>query len=410
MSFKDLLDKYNSGNASEEEIKLIEEELDKHEAIEDYLSESYNVGLEKDSVQADTNNETTFIKRGVNKKLCKVILASVFIVFFILFSIKYIVSPVVSMGYYNPSEKTVGKGMNDLYFDLKAITELNLPGYAVGSVISEKLGFGEYNIYFERLNLFNRQRDDIEAKIKRNFKVGSYKDFFGSGNSYANSYFAFVDIAQPADSTQPADVMSEFIDIQKEKAISHIKELNSVSYISANMLFKEDLDLEDFQKLKMKYNDKIEFKWLGIRTVGQGKPTYYLSGFNPNYSDGSSSGDSADKNKYPYLQLGDSIRDRSSNVGMSEDSYKRKMVDAYTKHFTSLLRYMSDRGRAVGVLEYNTLKVDYYKNALNYVEKNGLNIYGMLVYGEARELLEFISNEKIKNIEINSVLPSKYIH
>ena len=41
MTFKDLLDKYNNGNASEEEIKLIEEELDKHKAIEGYLSESY---------------------------------------------------------------------------------------------------------------------------------------------------------------------------------------------------------------------------------------------------------------------------------------------------------------------------------------------------------------------------------
>jgi hypothetical protein len=36
-------------------------------------------------------------------------------------------------------------------------------------------------------------------------------------------------------------------------------------------------------------------------------------------------------------------------------------------------------------------------------------VHGGLVYGEATNLLEFISNEKIKAIEINNVLPSKYI-
>jgi len=86
------------------------------------------------------------------------------------------------------------------------------------------------------------------------------------------------------------------------------------------------------------------------------------------------------------------------------------MVEAYTKHFTSLLKYVNDREEAVAALDYNEVKIEYYENALNYVENNGINIYGVLVYGEARELLEFISNEKIKTVDINNVLPSKYIN
>lgn len=88
-----------------------------------------------------------------------------------------------------------------------------------------------------------------------------------------------------------------------------------------------------------------------------------------------------------------------------------KLVDAYTKHFISLLKYVNDRNYAVKALENNSLQRDYYKNALNYVEKNGINIYGALVYGEAKDLLEFISNQKIeKTIQINNVLPSKYVN
>lgn len=90
--------------------------------------------------------------------------------------------------------------------------------------------------------------------------------------------------------------------------------------------------------------------------------------------------------------------------------YNDSMVVLYTKHFTSLLRYMIDRENAVKALDLNEVKTEYYKNALNYVEKNGINIYGLLIYGESRDLLEFIDNQNIKTIEIKGVLPSKYIN
>jgi hypothetical protein len=393
MSFKDLLDKYNNGNASEEEIKLIEEELDKHEAIEEYLSESYNIGFEKDYLQVSTNNETTFVKRSVNKKLHKVILASVSIVFIILFATFFIVSPIVSSFYYNPSQKTVSGYHDDLYFDLRVFTELSLPGYAINTAGSEKLGFGAYNVYYERLNLFNREVKNINAKIKKDMKVGSFQDF------YPSTYLTFIDIRQP-------DInRNEFTKMQNDEVINHIKQLNPVSYISAYVLFKEDLSVKDFDELRRKYNDKVSFRWVGVRAESEGKPVEYLSGFNPNFNDGSVSGDSADKDKYPYLQLVDYMKDKDNRIHSS-----RPMIEAYSKHYISLLKYMNDREKAVKALDYNSAKVDYYKNALNYVEKNGINIYGVLVYGETKDLLELISNEKIKTIEINGVLPSKYIN
>ena len=393
MSFKDLLDKYRSGSASEEEIKLIEEEFDKHEAIEEYLSESYNIDFEKDNLQISTNNETTFVKRSVNKRLRKVILASVSIVFSIFFATYFVVSPIISSFYYNPSQKTISKYSRDIYYDLKVFTELNLPGYAINTAGAEALGFGEYNIYFERTNLFNRESNNINAKIKKNLRMGSFQDFF------AYNYFGFIDI------TQPDPIRNEYTEMKNKEATDHIQALNPVSYVSSNIVFKQDLSVEKFNELRTKYDDKISFKWVGVRTGSQGKPIDYLSGFNPNLNDGSISGESADKEKYPYLQLADAMIDKGNRARPNSI-----MVEAYTKHFISLLKYMKDRENAVRSLDYNSVKVDYYKNALTYVEKNGINIYGVLVYGEARELLKFINNEKIKTIDINNVLPSKYIN
>jgi hypothetical protein len=206
------------------------------------------------------------------------------------------------------------------------------------------------------------------------------------------------------DIRQPDIDRNGFAERQNKEVINHIKQLNPVSYISAYVLLKEDLSVKQFDELSSKYNDKVSFKWIGVRTGSEERPIDFLSGFNPNLNDGSVSSVSADKNKYPYLQLVDFM-----TVENNKPYSSSPMVEAYTKHFISLLKYVNDRENAVRALENNSSKVDYYKNALNYVNKNGINIYGGLVYGEATDLLEFISNEKIKAIEINNVLPSKYI-
>lgn len=399
MSFKDLLDKYKTGSASSEEVKLVEEELNKHEAIQDYLSESYNLSFEKDILEESNTKETTLIKKSVNKKLRKVILASVSIVFLTVFIIFYVISPIINNLYYNPSKKTVGKEQQDLYFDLKVITELNYPGYALtGPTITENLGFGAYNLYFQRKNLFTDETNEISTKLKRNVRIGLSQDFF------PDDYWIFYSIKQSS------LLEDKYFEEQKARVINHIKELNPVSYVSAYIIFENDLSMDEFHELSRKYDNKIAFKWVAVRTQNEkvragdkGQPAFYMSGFNPQYSDGSISDDKADKNKYPYLQLLDWVTEVNNNK-------KFDMTEAYTKHFTSLLKYVNDREKTVTALDQNSFKLEYYRDSLQYIEKNGVKSYGILVYAEARDLLEFINNEKVKSIGIDNVMPlKKYI-
>lgn len=393
MSFNDLLDKYNDGTASQEEIKIVEEELQKYEAISDYLSESYDLDFEKETIPETTKEETNLIKRSVNKKLRKVILISVGAVFLILLTINYILSPIVSSFYYNPSQKTVAQYHEDLYFDLRVITELNLPGYALHTVRSENLGFGKYDVYFERINLFNRQTKATNTKIKRSLKSGdSYHDFFPV------SFMEFLDIVSP-------NTDNNVIASRNEEMINYIKELNPLSYVSSYVILQQDISVKEFDELRKKYNDKLTFRWVAVRTSQKGTPNEYLSGFNPNPNDGSTAVDSIDKDKYPYLQLLDYKRD-----ALDSGTFNGSFDEGYTKHFISMLKYVNDRKKAVAALDNNEIKSEYYKRALNYVERNGINIYGILVNGEAKELFQFLNDEKIKTIEINGVLPSKYIN
>lgn len=390
MDFRNLLAKYKSGEATQEEIQLVEEELKKYEAIEEYLSQDITMEFEKeDDLQENIKEETAFIKNRVNKKLTKVVGISVVTVFLILFSVFYIVSPIVNSFYYNPCQRSVGENQEDLYFDLRVLTELNLPGYSIsGGVSSESLGFGVYNISFERRDIFSRETKYINTKIRRDMRVENFYEIFPKNN------LEFYSVRSISYENRVSEEL-------KNNTIAYLKELNPVSYVSAYIVFEKDLTLKEFNDLKDKYNNKVTFSWVGVRSEEANKGLTYLTGFNPNYNDGSVCSDSADKNKYPYLQLVDWVTDENNYA-------KHDMVQAYTKHYTSLLTYMKDRDRVVKVLDINGCKSDYYKKALEYVENNGINTYGGLVRVEAKDLLEFLKNEKIKEVEIKNVLVSKY--
>lgn len=393
MSFKDLLDKYNDGTATQEEIKIVEEELQKYEAISEHLSESYDIGLEKETITEVSMDETKLVKRSVNKKLRKVIITSVGAVFLTLFTINYILSPLVSSFYYNPSQSTVAKYHDDLYFDLRVITELSLPGYALNTAHSESLGFGEYEVYFERVNVFNRQTIATNTKIKRNIKSGnSFHDLFPV------SHMEFLDIVPPYDN-------NNVVESANKERIDYMKELNPVSYVSSYVMLDQDITVKEFDELRKKYNNKLTFSWAAVRTSPRGTAKEYLTGFNPNFNDSSVTNESANTDKYPYLQLVDYFRSEADKGG-----FDGTMYEGYTKHFISLLKYVNDRKKAVAALDINEIKYEYYKDALRYIESNGVNIYGLLIRGEAKELLQFLENEKIRTVEINGVLTSKYIN
>ena len=71
----------------------------------------------------------------------------------------------------------------------------------------------------------------------------------------------------------------------------------------------------------------------------------------------------------------------------------------------SLLKYLSDHDDAVKALSHFDLDFDKY---LEYVETNGINVYGVLVFGTPDDIVSLYENENILTIDIDNVLPSIY--
>ena len=92
MNFKELLDRYKNGTATEEEIKLVKREIEKYEAIEEYLAEKMDLDFISLKEDEKLKEETIGIKKSVNRRLRRVVIASVSIVLAIILGIFFIIS------------------------------------------------------------------------------------------------------------------------------------------------------------------------------------------------------------------------------------------------------------------------------------------------------------------------------
>ena len=111
MTFRELLDKYRAGQTSEEERALVEAELEKSEAIADYLAEQVEDALGAAETQAPAG-EVRHIQKKVNRRLRRTAVWAACIVLAVLLGVRFVVSPLVSSLYYQPNAYTVG-GMED---------------------------------------------------------------------------------------------------------------------------------------------------------------------------------------------------------------------------------------------------------------------------------------------------------
>ncbi len=393
MNYKELLDRYKKGEVTEEERQLIELELEKQEAFDEYIldtfDEEFNIVAELSSNEIH-DTETTRLKKSVNNKLRKVILASVSIVMVLLISVFLIISPLIDSLYYNPNEITVGTVDNDISFDIYAISELNMPGLNPSTVSVEKQGFGEYNVMYSYINVFNDESYDVNHKIKRNKITSSHWDYGLKSNM-------FQSIRNP-----------EFYNInfedRKKKVLDHIKNLNPISYVSVEILFENDLSMEELYNLELKY-PKVEFEWAGIRTNSSTENSNELIGIQLMNSKRGSilKGDDQIKDKYPAFFMIDWL---VKPIGWQGVAYSME-AQAYEHHYINILEYVRDREEAIKVLEQRDGKDEFYQSALNFAKENGVKAYGVLAFGESKDLIEIADNKIIKGLNFNQALVSR---
>ena len=119
-----------------------------------------------------------------------------------------------------------------------------------------------------------------------------------------------------------------------------------------------------------------------------------------NYSFSSSTALNWDREKYPDLLL------RDESVFSSEDGFQKRMEQlsdekAMQTHFTSMLRYLADQKAFTSMMEAEMGDAEQLEQAADYVEKNGLIIYGFACVADKETLLELNEQQDIFLINTN---------
>lgn len=428
MNFKELLQRYREGTATKEEELQVKKELEKYESIEEYFSEDLSDRFlqeelpNKDESKDDRKDENVpkekdlNIQKLVNRRLRKVILTSVVIVVLLYVSVFYGVSAIVNEMYYDPTAVTEAEESDhprtDYHFDMTAYVSLNMPGHVISSftpVLPE--GFGNYELYYPLRNLFSRQSQNHTINVSRGdltYAEGGIFKWENRADLWAG--FELIQYPDRYEFEESEDVSAEEAQDYREQeterknniTLDYLEELNPLSYLSMHVVFEEDLSMMEFYKLSREHSS-LDFKWVGIRTAPQGtrwseNQPMHLIGFNPNTSDEPSGNSRPDPEEYPLFNL----NDHWDEPIRSEEDYAKN----YETHFHSRLSYLSQREEFVEIFDFNSYKVEFYEEALNYIEQEGIHTYGVVVYGTVEDYSEAINDLPYESLYIDDVLPT----
>lgn len=396
MNYHDLLELYKTGQLDESTRKALENDIEKQDAISDYLFSNADIP-ELDALlptQGPQQDETLFlIQKSIRRAFIKMgIVVGSIVVTLILF-IVFILPGLANRFYYRPDE-TIGTGIHNENIprfnrDLAVCTELFLPGrersYAAirpegwgnyeitipdifsndgrFSSVSGNLEHGRLSLYdpnFLRLPEFNTFRLPKEAAGSSYSEFGYTGEFLGAAGTWEDMYKA----------------LDGLVDNQKYRA-----------YISLT-------EITNFEELWPQLSSHLDAGfWCGVFTEDKnGQLIAPNIGFNLFPMDqGFVWSQKEEGEKYPLLSL---VKAENGVSSFCNDPSQ------YEPHFISLLCYLRDHPQLIELfgLDPTVVGTDQLDQMIESVRQNGLRIYGFSAELTKEQLLQLRDDPAISYI------------
>ena len=373
MTFREMIKLYQEGVLEDQQTEMVRDEIEKHEAISDYLYEASQIPnldgldgvMEDDTDGQDAKDFSQMVRKVIRRAFIKMGIIVGSAILAIVLAVIFLLPNLVSLFYYNPNEVVgASSSANEtkrMSLDLAVYSELFLPAKYWDTVIAEELGYGKYHITIPQTITYNGTFSTVAGILERN-KLTLYSPDLLSGYP-ANAFVLPEDIVWPHRGMGAAG--------STEDAFSRLKELDDDAVYTA--YFTLDA-LTDYESLY----EQVGNAWYAVYN----EPGYY-AGF---WSSQSGSVFDWDREKYPLLSTLDSMG------SMEEIDANAASEDAMHTHFMSMLRYMQDHPE---VLKMFGNEDDQLDEAIQYVEANDLEIYGFAVIASKDKILELAEAENI---------------
>lgn len=389
MTYRELLHLYKQGKLDMEKKKQVEAEIEKQDAISEFLYEEGDIpdfsdlengedcfnnlddknqkaewqdskidgNIEKRQGNLQSKREDDFneqfmkeIRHSIRKAFIKMgTIVGAVVLIFVLCAV-FILPKAVSKFYYDPNEAAgayEGMTTTRMSLDLSVYSELYLPGNYRDQVNAVSRGYGEYDIVIPQTYTWTGKFTSVSGRLVRG-KLTLYDNnilsrpalmFYLPGDE--NAWEAW----ETDENGKETKVDTE---AHKQESIQYSKEeisgYNDNDWYTAYVSINELMDYKDFIDWFEKLSDKKDLEWGNLWcAVHTEEEDGYCSepniGFCP-YASGS--GMSWDKEKYPYLSLLDNA-----------DAYNEaEVTDAIScRHiFTSMLSYMPDHDELLSMM------------------------------------------------------------
>lgn len=430
MTYHKLIELYKKNMLEEEQKKNLEIDIEKHEAISDYLfdkeelgdwneSQAMHLDIDQDNT-SDQENLTLRIQKSIRNTFLKMGITIGIVVVALMLFVMFALPEIVNSFYYNPG-KDIGSGTNQMSLDMSVYTELFIPGYNRENVIVDERGYGDYDVTVVQNMTLNGMMTNVSGKIEKN-NLHFYNE--NILNRPAGNCFACFQMPEKALSTgKLSDIYDKSSDTffsaagTVEQATETLNNLNEydkyVAYATLNqfMTYEEFIDYLN----KSENINNLSDIWCAVCTspnitlydTGDGVTSSNAEGntisdqelFRPsnigfNCTRSSSTNLSWDKEKYPSLRLWDNATLSELNGWDNMDQLISEQ-DFMKTHFVSMLNYMSEQKEFMKMMGEDT---QILKDASAYVDENGLIIYGFACVADKKTLLDLNAQDEVFEI------------
>ena len=418
MKYHELLELYKKKELGEEQREMVERDLERHEAISEYLFEKEEAdilqgsaemakGSERQSAGKGKNAEDDFTKRvnrAIRRAFLKMGAAVCAVTLLVVLLILFVLPDIVSNFYYDPgrivSENNYGGTTNQMSLDLAVYTELALPGTYRDDVQVEDRGYGNYDITIYQSVSRSGESRHVAGRIEKN-KLRLY-DINLFNNPSANN-FGWFQMNMDRKDTLTEQVEKgvgsfAYTPESKEQSAKYLEELDDNKLYLAYVTLDKILSYDDFIRFTEKYSEQMSDIWCVPRTAVDshmpiGRPANL--GFYIQLEQ--SSMREWDREKYPDLILW--AFDDMSDWDEAEEKIKDEAYAA--EHFAVMLDYMSEQDEFLGMMGEQTGET--YAEAADYIRENGLQIYGFACVADKETLLELNAEDAVYGIRAEEV-------
>ena len=372
MTYKELLNLYKNGELDAELENQVKTDIEKQEAISEYLFDNDDVPEFTDTVfeHEQTDNTDTeeknfqkMIKKSIRKAFTKLGVVVGAVILALILIANTALPHIVDAFFYDPA-KIVGTSengveTNQISLDTMVYTELFIPGYSRSNVIVDREGYGEYDIQILQNFSYDNHFENVFGTVEKN-KLTLYNDSIfkkPTGNAFVSDC---IENLSGFDGTGAAGDIASM--------------LQNIAYLDEHDYYVAYVTLDKV----MSYNEFLEWceitgispDWCAVcEKTDDGDFAEDIIGFNYNAS---SVEMGYDEEKYPNLNLFDITEDTES---------------AMKTHMTSLLRYMADNKNFCEMVD-GTAPAEYLNRLADNIDKNGLNIYGFAVTAQKDTIMD----------------------